>query len=104
MMPTGRAGDRDTSQGVMWTDHVSLIETRSANFIRASGHMPRQQAGHMTAPDRDGNQVKFFLQRRGRPHMTPWSMAEDIPHKAGCEGQQRFSVIMARFVCGIIIG
>ena len=25
----------------------------------------------MTAPDRVGNQVKFFLQRRDRPHMCP---------------------------------
>ena len=79
-MPTGRAGDWDTSQWGMWTDHVTLIETRSANFIRASGQVPRQQAGHMTAPDRGGNQVKFFLQRRGRPHRpkttptsSPWN-------------------------------
>ncbi len=62
----------------MWTDHVTLIETRSANFIRASGQVPRQQAGHMTAPDRSGNQVNFFLQRRGRPHMTH------------CDGLSRF--------------
>ncbi len=71
LMPTGRAGGWDTSPMSMRTDRVIMIETRSANFIRASGQVPRQQAGHMTAPDRGGNQVKFFLQHRGRPHMTP---------------------------------
>ena len=29
-------------------EHVDLIGTRSADHIRASGHVPRQQAGHMT--------------------------------------------------------
>ena len=65
-MPTGRTGDRDTSRGAMRrNDRAFLIETRSANFIRASGHVPRKQAGHMTAPDRGGNQVKILLAMQG---------------------------------------
>jgi hypothetical protein len=31
---------------------AELIGTQSADHIRASGHEPRKQAGHMTAPDR----------------------------------------------------
>jgi hypothetical protein len=54
----------------MRLNRAHLIETRSANFIRASGQAPRKQAGHMTAPDRGGTQVRFSLQRRGRPHMS----------------------------------
>jgi hypothetical protein len=64
----------------MRTNRVILIETRSANIIRASGQAPRQQAGHMTAPDRDGIQVTFSLQRRGRPHMTQLIVTQNTQH------------------------
>jgi hypothetical protein len=47
-----------------------LIGTRSANSIRASGHMRRtQRAGHMTAPDQAAKTMLKTLARGGRPHM-----------------------------------
>jgi hypothetical protein len=64
-------------------DRAFLIETRSANFIRASGHVPRKQAGHMTAPDRGGNQVKILLAMQGpstheAPRRDKWNLAESV--------------------------
>jgi hypothetical protein len=33
-------------------------------------HVPRRQAGYMTAPDQNAKTSKITLQRRGRPYMT----------------------------------
>jgi hypothetical protein len=47
-MRNGRAVDRENPFWVMGVEPVLLIGTRSADYIRASGHAPRKQAGHMT--------------------------------------------------------
>ncbi|MGD0188599.1 MAG: hypothetical protein ABSC25_25615, partial [Roseiarcus sp.] len=52
------------------------------DIIRASGHAPRQKAGHMTAADQDDQNVKMHLANRGRPHMTD----EGSRRKARCFG------------------
>jgi hypothetical protein len=37
------------------TERAKLIGSQVADCIRASGRVPRRQAGHMTAPDRGAN-------------------------------------------------
>jgi len=41
-----------------------------SDIIRASGRMPHQKAGHMTAADKRDQSIKILLAIRGRPHMT----------------------------------
>jgi transposase len=49
VMRNGRAVDREKPVPGHWVSKPEkLIGTRSADHIRASGHAPRQQAGHMT--------------------------------------------------------
>ena len=55
---------------------AKLIGSQAADCIRASGHEPREQAGHMTAPDR-GVKRHFTLASREpsthalKPYSTP---------------------------------
>jgi len=57
-------------------DPEAMIRVRSRrsasrlNPIRASGLVPRQQAGHMTASDRSRQNAKKPLHAGGHPHMT----------------------------------
>jgi hypothetical protein len=49
VMRNGRAVDRENPLLGHWALLPGrLIGTRSADYIRASGHAPREQAGHMT--------------------------------------------------------
>src|SRR5438552_77876 len=57
-------------------DPEAMIRVRSTDPIRASGLVPRQQAGHMTASDRACRNAKKPLPAGGHPHMT-------INHKYG---------------------
>ena len=48
VMRGGRIVGRETPTPDTVIEPVNLIGTRSADTIRASGHVPREQAGHMT--------------------------------------------------------
>ena len=48
MMRGGRTVDRENPLWVTGLKLTLVIGTRSADHIRASGHAPRKQAGHMT--------------------------------------------------------
>jgi len=51
-MANGRATRRDApTKGSSATQRADLMGARRADRIRASGQVPRKQAGHMTAPD-----------------------------------------------------
>ena len=53
-------------------ERAELRGTRSADRIRASGHVRRiEQAGHMTAPDRDHRQSHFSTCGAGAVHTCP---------------------------------
>jgi hypothetical protein len=51
-------------------DPEAMIRSRSTVPIRASGPVPRKQAGHMTASDRQFRNAKKPLLAGGHPHMT----------------------------------
>jgi hypothetical protein len=51
-------------------DLAGMIRPRSTDPIRACGHAPRQQAGHMTASGRQSQDAKKPLLAGGHPHMT----------------------------------
>src|SRR5215213_5460064 len=51
-------------------DPEAMIRSRSSDPIRASGQVPRQQAGHMTASGCLRQNAKYPLPAGGHPHMT----------------------------------
>ena len=51
-------------------DPEAMIRVRSTDPIRASGLVPRQQAGHMTASDYTRQNAIKPLPAGGHPHMT----------------------------------
>ena len=51
-------------------DPAAMIRSRSTGPIRASGLVPRKQAGHMTASGRISQNAKKPLLAGGHPHMT----------------------------------
>src|SRR5438552_6679321 len=51
-------------------DPAGMIRPRSTDPIRARGHVPQIQAGHMTASDRQSQNAKKPLLAGGHPHMT----------------------------------
>ena len=51
-------------------DPEAMIRVRSTDPIRASGLVPRQQAGHMTASDYTSQNAIKPLPAGGHPHMT----------------------------------
>ena len=51
-------------------DPEAMIRVRSTDPIRASGLVPRQQAGHVTASDRSCRNARKPLPAGGHPHMT----------------------------------
>ena len=55
-------------------DPEAMIRVRSTDPIRASGLVPRQQAGHMTASDCTRQNVIKPLLAGGHPHMTVGAM------------------------------
>ena len=82
LMRNGR--DRRLGKPVMGhaiDERVVLFGTRSANYIRASGHSSciameasqasrRKQAEYMTAPERFAEKSDSLLHRGRRPYMT----------------------------------
>jgi hypothetical protein len=69
MNTDGRSEDRQNPPVSSCREHVAMIGSRAADFIRASGTTPRTQAGHMTAPA-PTFVSHFSLAPQGRPHMT----------------------------------
>ena len=70
-MRTGRTGDRQSPFRVVrtkarQTDWEPIRELHQGQ----RSHAPRQQAGHMTAPDQLAKRSSKPLARRGRPHRT----------------------------------
>jgi hypothetical protein len=65
-----------------------LIGFRSAENIRASGHVPREQAGDMTCTQPQ-HCIRFFLQSGRRPDMAHQDMP--ILHCNGSDHQLRTS-------------
>src|SRR5437660_12619407 len=51
-------------------DPAGLIRPRSTEPIRACGHRPRTQAGHMTASDLTAETPEKSLRAGGHPHMS----------------------------------
>src|SRR5580658_4174339 len=64
-MSVKRRIERNLSNVMGQRDPGSMIRVRSTDPIRASGLVPRQQAGHMTASDCSCQSVKKALARRG---------------------------------------
>src|SRR6476620_6359716 len=56
-------------------DPEAMIRVRSTDPIRASGLVPRQQAGHMTASDYTSQNAIKPLPAGGHPHMTGRSVS-----------------------------
>jgi hypothetical protein len=56
-------------------DPEAMIRVRSTDPIRASGLVPRQQAGHMTASDYTSQNAIKPLPAGGHPHMTAEGLA-----------------------------
>src|ERR1700735_612571 len=76
-MSVKRRIERNLSNVMGQRDPEVMIRVRSTDSIRASGLVPRQQAGHMTASDRTRQNAKKTLASRGpsthdveRPVMT----------------------------------
>jgi len=58
MVTCSISNDRMKPLFVTGFEPAAMIGVRSADTIRASGHnVPRQQAGHMTAPDQGAHHV-----------------------------------------------
>ena len=64
-MSVNRRIERNLPAVMGQRDPEAMIRVRSTDPIRASGLVPRQQAGHMTASDLMGQSVKRTLARRG---------------------------------------
>jgi hypothetical protein len=60
-------------------DPEAMIRVRSTDPIRASGLVPRQQAGHMTASDYTRQNAIKPLPAGGHPHMTGWGYESLLP-------------------------
>src|SRR5271166_6965176 len=62
--------EADLSNVMGQRDPEAMIRSRSTVPIRASGLVPREQAGHMTASGRQCRNAKKPLPTGGHPHMT----------------------------------
>jgi len=62
--------ETDLSRVMGKCDPAGLIGPRSTDPIRACGHRPRPQAGHMTASDLPLPTREKPLQAGGHPHMS----------------------------------
>src|SRR5580658_6279217 len=86
-MSVKRRIERNLSNVMGQRDPGSMIRVRSTDPIRASGLVPRQQAGHMTASDCSCQSVKKALARRGP------STHDDIePEHDGVDGPRTASM------------
>ena len=71
-MTIGRSDERVNPWGPTAPRGRALVVVSFAEPIWASGHVPHQQAGHMTAiAPRPEYSAKSTLASRGRPHMDP---------------------------------
>jgi hypothetical protein len=57
-LPVNRQIEADLSYVMGQRDPAAMIRSRSTDPIRASGLVPRKQAGHMTASDRQFQNAK----------------------------------------------
>src|SRR5580698_3173723 len=73
-------------------DPEAMIRVRSTDPIRASGLVPRQQAGHMTASDYTRQNAIKPLPAGGHPHMTVGGTAAE-PHSPSWPGLSRPSEV-----------
>src|SRR6476660_9121890 len=64
-------------------DPEAMIRVRSTDPIRASGLVPRQQAGHMTASDYTSQNAIKPLPAGGHPHMTMEAKPRFHPGRVG---------------------
>jgi hypothetical protein len=69
-MSVNRRIERNLSNVMGQRDPETMIRVRSTDPTRASGLVPRQQAGHMTASDLTSQNAKKTLASWGHPHMT----------------------------------
>jgi hypothetical protein len=68
-MTIGRTEDPENPIRVTASRSRRTVWDWIADPIWASGHAPRQQAGHMNAVDHPSESSPMFLNPRGRPHM-----------------------------------
>src|SRR5580658_2585863 len=85
-MSVKRRIERNLSNVMGQRDPGSMIRVRSTDPIRASGLVPRQQAGHMTASDCSCQSVKKALARRGPSTHDDVGSAMAIMRTAGAHG------------------
>ena len=84
MMRNGRAVDLENPQvGLAKQERVVLIGTRSADHIRASGHAPRIQAGHMTCTrPQAARQISLAMQASSTHDPLEGGMASGLAARA----------------------
>src|SRR5271165_2110677 len=80
--------EADLSNVMGQRDPEAMIRSRSTVPIRASGLVPREQAGHMTASGRQCRNAKKPLPTGGHPHMT---LGSTVPQLAFLLGAKRRS-------------
>src|SRR5665213_4089901 len=71
-MSVNRRIERNLPAVMGQRDPEAMIRVRSTDPIRASGLVPRQQAGHMTASDLISQSAKRTLARRGPSTHDGW--------------------------------
>jgi hypothetical protein len=69
MTTNGLTEDWNNPGSVQRSKRASLIGIQSADFIKASGYVPRKQAGHMEATDQSRSDRQKNLAYGGHPHM-----------------------------------
>src|SRR6476646_4242401 len=78
-------------------DPEAMIRVRSTDPITASGLVPRQQAGHMTASDYTSQNAIKPLPAGGHPHMTV--KVSPTTNRLGAKRPLRVSPVKPKGMC-----
>ena len=97
-MSVNRRIERTLSVVMGQRDPEVMIRVRSTDPIRASGLVPRQQAGHMTASDFTCRSAKKILARRGpSTHDGVWgAMFRRLVYQRADATTLAHDIVMAR--------
>src|SRR5487761_2295792 len=89
-MSVNRRSERNLPIVMGRRDPEAMIRVRSTDPIRASGLVPRQQAGHMTASDLTSQNAKKTLASWGPSTHDEWGRVRDAARaRAGTLGDGR---------------